>query len=68
MTVPEPGEELVIKSLAASCEENNRIILDVALLGSDVKLRWKMTEDGLHIIYPDNRDLKISSVFKIYCL
>lgn len=51
MTVPDPGQELLIKSLVG-----HHAIDSVSLLGYDGSIRWEQTADGLRITYPHGND------------
>ena len=61
MTVPDPGQELLIKSLAG-----HHAIDSVSLLGYDGRIRWEQTADGLRITYPHGNDgASTAVVFRI---
>lgn len=65
MMVPEPGSNIVVKSLANSAD-NTFDIGEVKLLGYDGKLVWSRKDDGLSITMPsDLSDFKTSLVFRI---
>ena len=61
MTIPEKGETVVINSLKG---ETSRIAT-VDLLGYNGRLKWKMTDAGLKITYPNTDSLNTSAVFRI---
>lgn len=61
MAVPEAGSQVTIHSLKKGQEK----VKDVSLLGSDSKLKWHQTPDGLVITCPKKLDFATSLVFKI---
>lgn len=61
LAVPEAGSQVTIHSL----KQGQEVVKDVSLLGSDSKLKWNQTTEGLVIDCPEKLDCAISSVFKI---
>jgi alpha-L-fucosidase len=49
-----PENDIHIKSLGKNSKVNNKKILDVTLLGSNQKLKWKQEDDALVITRPVN--------------
>ncbi|MGI6218650.1 MAG: alpha-L-fucosidase [Bacteroidaceae bacterium] len=67
MTVPQAGDRLVITSLGTARGLLNRQVTDVKLMGAKEKIDWKMTPEGLEIVYPATASLKTAVGFKIIC-
>jgi alpha-L-fucosidase len=67
MTVPEPGRELVIRSLGTRAKLLDRPISKVSLHGFSEDIEWKQHADGLHVRFPDDAVLDFSAVFRIEC-
>jgi alpha-L-fucosidase len=67
MIVPHPGSILKITSLGTDAKLLDRPISSVKLLGSDSKIEWQQTPEGLVIHYPQSAALKIAAGFKITC-
>ena len=59
-----PDKEVIIKSLGTKSMPEAKIE-DVAMLGSDERLEWTLTEDGLKIISPKTKPCEHAFVFKI---
>lgn len=55
---------LFIKSLNKAAVADAKI-LNVALLGSDEKINWEQTKDGLKLSFPNNRQCEHAYSFKI---
>ncbi|MCD6355052.1 MAG: alpha-L-fucosidase [Prolixibacteraceae bacterium] len=64
MVWPENGKA-IIKTLAKNSDYLDKKIKSVELLGSDQKLEWKRTEQGLEIILPDVQPCNFAYSFKI---
>nr|WP_162012694.1 alpha-L-fucosidase [Streptococcus sp. S784/96/1] len=64
----EPGEQLTIQSLGASCNQNtpefHGIIEEVSLLGYFEKLSWHQTKEGLMVDFPHKLS-DLPSVIKV---
>ncbi|HEU6449215.1 MAG TPA: alpha-L-fucosidase [Verrucomicrobiae bacterium] len=65
MTVPAPGAQLKIISLGTDAKLLAGPIKSVSLLGSDEKLDWKQTADGLVIACPKQMPFHTAVGFKI---
>jgi alpha-L-fucosidase len=65
MTVPKPGEQLVIKSLGKDAKLLEKTVGNVTLLGSAAKIVWTQEADGLHLKCPEEMPFSYSVVFKI---
>lgn len=65
MTNPPAGAKLLVKSLAEKAKYFSRKIKSVQLLGYNNKLKWKLTDEGLLIIFPDNAKLNYAVGFKV---
>ena len=63
MAVPEGGSKVTVRSLKKGQER----VKSVSLLGSNRKLKWRQTQEGLVITCPEKTDLSTSLVFKIAC-
>ena len=60
-----PGEQAVIPALKAGSELYEGEITNVQLLGSDEKLEWTRSEEGLVIRLPDEKPCEHAFVFKV---
>jgi len=60
-----PEDKIVIKSLSTDIGVLNSKIEQIFLLGSNEKLTWQRTEEGLVIIAPKNYSSKYAHAFKI---
>ena len=60
-----PTQDLLIKSLATGSPFTTGEITDIQLLGSDAKLQWKRSADGLTVTLPAQLPNQISPVLKI---
>ncbi|MDR1098332.1 MAG: alpha-L-fucosidase [Tannerella sp.] len=56
--------DVLIKSLDKQAVADARII-DVKLLGSDEKIKWQQTDEGLKVFFPQNKPGKYAYAFKI---
>lgn len=65
MTVPAPGEQLKIKSLASNANKLEKPVTKVQILGYKGNLKWKQESDGLIITCPTTMSFATSIVFKI---
>jgi alpha-L-fucosidase len=65
MTVPEPGTQLIIKSIGKDAKNLDKPVKTVKLLGYDGKLEWEQEADGLAITCPEKMPFVTSIVFKI---
>jgi alpha-L-fucosidase len=65
MTVPAPGTNLKIRSLAKDGKHRDQIINSVNSLGFSGELLWKQEANGLSIICPEEIPFATSLVFKI---
>lgn len=65
MTVPKPGEQVNIKSLATNVNKLEKPVTKIKLLGYKGKLKWKQEVDGLSITCPETMPYVTSVVFKI---
>jgi alpha-L-fucosidase len=65
MTVPEPGDELLIKSLAKNSNKNAHVVKSINLLGYEGDLDWAQSVQGLSLRFPSDIDLATSVVFEI---
>jgi alpha-L-fucosidase len=65
MTVPQPGEQVKIKSLGTNSNSLLKPIKSVELLGFKGALTWKQEADGLVISCPAAMPFATSVVFKI---
>ena len=63
ITLAIPKENTIIKSL--SLKSNNGIIENVALTGSDEKIKWVQKADGLIITLPKNYPSEYAAAYKI---
>ncbi len=61
---PENGQ-LLVRSLAKPAGENVNKIESVSLLGSDAKLEWKQTADGLVVTLPKQKVSEFTAALKI---
>lgn len=59
-----PGKPVTIKSLGATAGLLDKPITDVTLLGSDAKLTWSQTPDGLVVEPPKDKLFDEATVFK----
>ncbi len=59
-----PDKEVIIRSLGTKSMPEIKIS-DVTMLGSDEKLKWTLTEDGLKITAPKTKPCDHAFVFKI---
>lgn len=55
---------ILIKSLDKEAIADARI-LDISLLGSDEKINWKQTDEGLKIFFPEKKPCEYAYSFKI---
>jgi alpha-L-fucosidase len=60
-----PTNAMSIKSVGMNAKLLEKPISQVTLLGSDEKLRWSQTPEGLVIEKPQNQPSDIAIVFKI---
>ena len=60
-----PSEDLVIESLATGMRSKPHTVKSIKLLGSDEKLKWEQTVDGLKIRRPEKMPTPHSICFKI---
>ena len=65
MTVPKPGEELLVKSLGTDAKLLERKIGDVLMLGIPDQIAWKQEAHGLSIRCPESMPLEFAVVFRI---
>jgi len=65
LTVPTPGEVLNIASFGLNAKLFDKKISSVTLLGSERKLEWEQTPEGLRIVFPDDIHEKIAVCFKV---
>ena len=65
MTVPKPGEQLKIKSLASNANNLEKPVTKMKMLGYKGNLKWKQEADGLIITCPKTMPFATSTVFKI---
>lgn len=65
MTVPAAGEELKITSLATNANLRQAPVRAVTLLGSNARIEWRQTADGLVIHCPAEMPFKTAVAFKI---
>jgi len=56
--------DLLIKSLDANAIADAKIT-NITLLGSDAKITWEQTKDGLKISFPENKPCEYAYSFKI---
>ena len=61
LAVPEAGSQVTIHNLKKGQEK----VKKVSILGSNSKLKWRQTTEGLVITCPDKLDFTTSLVFKI---
>lgn len=61
---PDNGK-LTIKSLGNNTKIASRGIREISLLGSDEKLNWSRTDQGLHLELPKEAPTKYASAFRI---
>jgi alpha-L-fucosidase len=65
MTVPMPGEGLLVKSLGTDSKLLEKKIGDVSMLGIPEKIAWKQQQDGLSIRCPESMPLEFAVVLRI---
>ena len=65
MTVPEPGEQLKIKSFGNDSKNLDKPVKTVKLIGYKGKLKWEQVADGLVITCPAEMPFATGVVFKI---
>jgi alpha-L-fucosidase len=65
MTVPKPGEELLIKSLGTDAKLLDKPIGDVSLLGSPDRIGWQQEAGGLRVRCPESMPFESAVVFRI---
>lgn len=65
MTVPEAGTKLLVRSLAAGAEGAQGEPTSVTLLGSDERIEWSLTAEGLEITCPAMAGLQHAAGFKV---
>lgn len=58
------GDKILVKSLNKDAV-NDAEILNVSLLGSDEKVTWKLTDDGLSLEFPKKKPCEFAYAFKI---
>lgn len=65
MAIPAPGETITIHSLAKAQGHLNTKPKTITLLGYNGKLKWKYTDKGLLITYPQDANLQTAATFCI---
>lgn len=65
MTVPNPGEQVKIKSLGTDAHSTANPVKNITLLGFKGELKWKHEADGIVITCPATMPFNTSIVFKI---
>lgn len=58
------GDNILVKSLNKDAV-NDAEILNVSLLGSDEKVAWELTDDGLNLKFPKQKPCEFAYSFKI---
>ena len=63
--VPESGDVTIKTLRKGNVSKDGKGILSVEMLGTDEKIEWEQTDDGLNLVFPENLPCKVAYGFRI---